>query len=68
MKKEQVRQLFPQACKMADELRDLFGSEVKLTHLKEGERELGKPGERGVTPSVRGDFFVDKSKRRGTDV
>lgn len=62
MKKEQIRKLFPEACRLADDVRAVFGDGVKLVYLKEGDRELGKPGECGVNPCGRGDEFV-ASKR-----
>jgi hypothetical protein len=64
MKKDQVRQTFPQACGMADELRSAFGDGVKLVYLKEGDHELGKLSERGVNPSIPGDAFVQKKRSR----
>lgn len=68
MDKDKVRQLFPQACELADELRAVFGDGVKLVHLQEGERELGKPGERGISPSeLRGDAFVARQKSKADD-
>ncbi|WP_430229276.1 hypothetical protein [Nitrosomonas communis] len=63
MKKEQVRQLFPEACKLADEVRDVFGDEVKLVYLQEGERELGAPSTEGVAVGgITGDIWVEKKK------
>lgn len=62
MNKEEVREKFPQACKLAGEVRAVFGDDVKLVYLKEGAHELGKPSERGVNPCGRGDEFVKKEK------
>lgn len=68
MNKEEVREEFPQACKLADELRAVFGDGVKLVYLQEGERELGKPGERGISPGgLRGDAFVARQKSKADD-
>ena len=68
MNKEEVREKLPQACKLADEVRTLFGDGVKLVYLQEGERELGKPGERGICPSeLRGDTFVARQKSKADD-
>lgn len=63
MKKEQVRQLFPEACRLAGEVRAVFGDDVKLVYLQEGERELGKPGDSGVNPGGHGNEFVRKGAR-----
>ncbi|AKH37342.1 MULTISPECIES: hypothetical protein [Nitrosomonas] len=63
MKKEQVRQQFPQACKLADEVRAVFGDDLKLVYLKEGERELGTPSTEGMAiGGITGDMWVDKKK------
>ena len=68
MNKDQIRQRFPQACKLADEVRAVFGDGVKLVYLQEGERELGRPGERGISPSeLRGDAFVARQKSKADD-
>ncbi|SFN23224.1 hypothetical protein [Nitrosomonas communis] len=68
MKKEQVRQLFPEACKLADDVRAVFyDADLKLVHLQEGERELGKPGERGVNPCGRGDEYVTRRAKRNDE-
>lgn len=52
---EEIRQRFPNAIALADEVRDVFGDGVKLIYLREGNTEYGvKDPESGtwIQPNV----------------
>jgi hypothetical protein len=46
--KEQVREMFPECVAFADEMRELFGTGVKVTYMQESNREIGTPSPKPV--------------------
>lgn len=65
-KREQVRENFPHGTAIADFFKSNFGP-IRLNHIIEGDKEIGKPGPRGVKVSeieLYGDAFVIKKGKK----
>lgn len=69
MKKEWVRENFPECCQVADEYRAVFGEGTKLVYAEEGGKSIGKRTDTSnaviAADIVRADFFCIKPKKRG---
>lgn len=55
---EQVREQFPECVAFADEVRNVFGDDVKMVYARENGREIGKLSARPGDNTVRGDQLV----------
>lgn len=64
MKREDVREQFPESVLIADEFKKQFG-QIRLTYVAESGKTMGRKSPAGVpvTP-IRGDAFVGKSGNR----
>ena len=66
MKREDVREAFPQCCEIADEFKRVFG-QIYLRHVSENGRSMGRQSPPGIKMSeteIRGDAYVDIGKKK----
>lgn len=65
MTPEEIKQAFPECCRIVDEFREVFGPDVKPLYMCEGGKEIGRRPERSPTAvKVSQMVFEEKPKEK----